>query len=217
MSTFVLFIGGWNSKPSDISLWTNSAALQRKDWKFDGYPWPPAATKSDGASGIAAFNAAKSMPEAIAKIVGPKYDEVFIVGHSSGCAIANKIDEELTAALGTTSNVTVNLVTLDGFAPSVARLNRPFTYVWCAEDGNNITNKLKNYPWLKGIGPRMYRAQNCTNAWSLHFSLVNTVTSDVTVKSDRDVANGYSGCRANLCWIPVRAPIIHGPGYCLPP
>jgi hypothetical protein len=104
--------------------------------------------------------------------------------------------------------VTVNLVVLDGSAPNVAQRNRLTTQVWCAEDANNSKNKTenysKNYPWLKDIGPSMYHAQNCTNEWSLHFSLVNTATSDKMVKSNKDIANGYLGCRANLCWIPVR-------------
>ena len=106
MSTFVLFIGGYKATIGDINLWTASAGGQKQDWIFDGYPWPPSATDKDkpadsgATSAVTAFRAAKSMPEAINKIVDGKYDEVYIVGHSSGCAIANKIDEELMVALG---------------------------------------------------------------------------------------------------------------------
>src|SRR5262245_34041364 len=123
MSTFVLFIGGYGAKIGDIKLWTGSAGGQKQDWIFDGYPWPPSAkapgklADSDAKSAVAAFTAANSLPEAVKKIVDGKYDEVYIVGHSSGCAIANKIDEELMVALGETSTVKVNLVALDGFRP----------------------------------------------------------------------------------------------------
>jgi hypothetical protein len=233
MSTFVLFIGGYKATIGDINLWTASAGGQKQDWIFDGYPWPPSATDKDkpadsgATSAVAAFTAAKSMPEAIKKIVDGKYDEVYIVGHSSGCAIANKIDEELMVALGETSTVKVNLVALDGFRPSPAQLNRPTTQVWCAKDGKN-ENQSKNYPSLKGTGGlKMYTAQACTNIWSLHFSLVNTFTSDKTVKSNKDIPNGYLGCRANLCWMPSpfaqrmmkkHPNVVGGPGpWLIPP
>ena len=49
----------------------------------------------------------------------------------------------------------------------------------------------------------MYTAQDCTNEWSLHFSLVNTTISDKTMKSQDDIGNGYLNCRANLCWAPA--------------
>jgi hypothetical protein len=165
MSTFVLFIGGYKATIGDINLWTASAGGQKQDWIFDGYPWPPSATDKDkpadsgATSAVTAFRAAKSMPEAINKIVDGKYDEVYIVGHSSGCAIANKIDEELMVALGEISTVNVNLVALDGFRPSPAQLKRPTTQVWCAKDGKN-ENQSKNYPFLKGtVGLKMYTAQ----------------------------------------------------------
>ena len=156
MSTFVLFIGGYHAKISDINLWKASAGDRMKDWKFDGYPWPPSAKDASDTSAIAAFKG--SMTEAIAKIVDGKYDQVYIIGHSSGCAIANKIDETLAGKLKDTSNV--NLVALDGFAPSNAQRNRPTTQVWCAQDGKNTSNKSKNYPFLKGIdGLKMYTAR----------------------------------------------------------
>jgi hypothetical protein len=199
MSTFVLFIGGYLAKIGDINLWKASAGDRMKDWTLDGYPWPPSAKDSESA--IAAFKD-NNMTEAIAKIVDGKYDQVYIIGHSSGCAIANKLDETLAGKLKDNSNV--NLVALDGFAPSKTQRNRENTQVWCADGGKNRSHKSLNYPSLKGIDKlKMYPAQNCTNKWSLHFSLVNTTTSDKTVKSGDDIGNGYLNCRANLCWAPA--------------
>jgi len=212
MSTFVLFIGGFGAQISDINLWKTSAAGQRKDATFDGYPWPPSAKGSSDKSAVTAFEAARSMPEAIKKITDGKYDEVYIVGHSSGCAIANKIDEELAAALGKTSKLKVNLVALDGFRPSVAQRGRPTTQVWCAENDKDKSKTSLNHKYLKDTaGLRMFPAQDCTNVWSLHFSLVNTTTSDKTVKSNKDISSGYSNCRANLCWMPAASPSTPSP------
>ena len=205
MSTFVLFIGGFGATIKDIGLWTSSAADQRTDVKFDGFPWPPSAKGSSDTSATTAFE--KSMPEAIKKITDGKYDEVFIVGHSSGCAIANKIDEEFMKTLGKASKPTVNLVALDGFAPSAAQLGRSTTQVWCAENSKDKSHKSMNYPSLKNIaGLKLFPAQDCTNIWSLHFSLVSTTTSDTTVKSNKDIPSGYLNCRANLCWLPTSSP-----------
>ena len=207
MSTFVLFIGGYGAKIGHIELWKSSAADQRKDCIFDGYPWPPSAKGSSDTSATTAFEKAKSMPEAIKKITDSKCDNIFIVGHSSGCAIANKIDEELMKVLGKAGTPTVNLVALDGFAPSVAQRSRATTQVWCADDSKDKSNTSLNHKYLKDIaGLNMYHAQGCTNIWSLHFSLVNTTTSDKTVTSNQDIASGYLNCRANLCWLPAASP-----------
>jgi hypothetical protein len=202
MSTFVLFIGGYGAKISDIDLWKSSAAGQRAGVTFDGFPWPPSARDALDTSALAAFK--KSMPEAVKKIIDSKCDQVFIVGHSSGCAIANSIDEELAGALGKTSTVTVNLVALDGFRPSAAQVHRLTTQAWTADDSNDASNTSLNYKSMKKVDRvQTYHAQGCTNIWSLHFSLVNTATSDKTVKTNKDIPNGYLNCRANLCWLPA--------------
>jgi hypothetical protein len=207
MSTFVLFIGGYGAKMNHIQWWTTSAGDQRKDVTFDGYPWPPAAANGKAKSATTAFDNAKSMPEAIKKITDSKCNDIYIVGHSSGCAIANRIDEELAKALGTGSKITVNLVCLDGFTPSGAQLGRSTTQVWSAVNNKDNTKTALNYQWLKNTkGLNIYQAQDCTNIWSLHFSLVNTTTSDKTVTSGDDIPNGYQNCRANLCWLPAATP-----------
>jgi hypothetical protein len=204
MSTFVLFIGGYGAKISDIELWKSSATGQRAGVTFDGFPWPPSAQNGLKASALSAFKAAKTMPEAIKKIMDSKCDEVFIVGHSSGCAIANSIEEELVGALGKNSTVTVHLVALDGFRPSDAQFSRSAGQIWCADDSKDASNTSLNYTSVTNVkGFQTYHAQGCTNVWSLHFSLVNTAISDKTMKGFDDLHNGYLNCRANLCWLPA--------------
>src|SRR5215475_323880 len=95
MPTFVLFIGGFQAQPGHVTQWTTSAKslAQKTDWTFDGYPWPPSANHADAKSGTTAFG--RNLDEAVEKIETGKYDQVFIIGHSSGCAIANLIDDTL--------------------------------------------------------------------------------------------------------------------------
>jgi hypothetical protein len=208
MDTFVLFIGGYQASQTDISLWTASAGQQTpSDWTFDGFFWPPSAAHADSNSALSAFGE-RGINEALKKIEDHMPGDVFIVGHSSGCAIANAIDEALTKKIegkqSKADQAKVNLVALDGFVPSQGQLGRGNTQVWSAENG---ANKSLNYTKLqKRIGGRLkkYPAnKQCTNIWSLHFSLVNSNTSDKMVNTNQDLGNGYLNCRANLCWVPA--------------
>jgi hypothetical protein len=119
-------------------------------------------------------------------------DEIYIVGHSSGCAIANAVDR----GLRDTSKIT--LVALDGFAPDRAQRARPSTQIWAAECGRA---KSRNHDALKRVaGDRLkiYKATDCLQPWALHFSVVNSAASDKSVTS---IARGYAQCRANLMWL----------------
>lgn len=201
MPTFVLFIGGFQAQPGHVTQWTASAKslAQRTDWTFDGYPWPPSANKADAKSGTTAFG--RNLDEAVKKIEDGKYDQAFIIGHSSGCAIANLIDETLKAN-GKFDMDKVTLVALDGFAPNPGQLGRKTTQVWSAENGKH---KSLNYWNLNGVKKwKAYPAnKDCTNIWSLHFQLVNTTSSDKTLQTNKDLGNGYLNCRANMCWLPA--------------
>lgn len=191
----VFFFGGYKASPKDIDAWTGTAAAQRSDATFEGFPWPPSAVHSDDVHAIRAAKADGTIDRAVKLISAIKDELIFIVGHSSGCAIANAVDERL----GNTGYV--NLISLDGFRPSKAQQGRASTQMWSARNGKHTSlNYAKNE-----LGGRLkvWDAQSCTNVWSLHFSMVNTATSDTTVKSNKDIANGYKGCRANLCWLVV--------------
>lgn len=192
MSAYVIFFGGYKATRTDINAWSASAAAQRSDATFDGYPWPSGAS-SDAASAVSAFKAAGSLAQAIATIQECAHGQAYLVGHSSGCAIANAVHRGLKDS----SNVT--LVALDGFAPDRAQLARASTQVWAAVCGSAVS---RNHNGLKkAVGGRLkvYKATNCFQSWALHFSVVNSAANDKVVTS---IATGYAQCRANLMWMP---------------
>jgi hypothetical protein len=161
MSAYVLYFGGYRATRTDINLWSASAKSQKPDVTFDGYPWPSGAS-SGAASAVSTFTQAGSYAQAIATIKECATDLIYLVGHSSGCAIANAVDR----GLEDTSNVI--LVALDGFLPSRAQLARPSTQVWAAECGSA---KSRNHDALKSaIGGRLkiYQATDCYDSWALH-------------------------------------------------
>ena len=43
MSPYVLFFGGYKATLTDINVWCASAAAQKANVTFDGYPWPSGA------------------------------------------------------------------------------------------------------------------------------------------------------------------------------
>ncbi len=192
MTTSIFFFGGYNAKPNDMKLWKDSAASQRpKDVVVFTYAWPEGAgSRSDSA--ITGFRNAGMFKDAVSRISSSSADQIYIVGHSSGCAIANEVDSALPR------NDKVSLVALDGFAPNAHQLGRPSTQIWAAVCGSA---KSRNHDSLKsrvGGKLRIYQATNCKTEWALHFSLVNAAATDAIVTS---VATGYSHCWANLCWM----------------
>lgn len=191
MSAYVLFFGGYKATRADIDLWSASAKAQQPDVSFDGYPWPAGASAGAG-SAVATFKEAGWYRQALATVRECATDRIYLVGHSSGCAIANAVD------LGLKDTSRVTLVALDGFAPGRAQLARASTQVWAAVCGKA---KSRNHDGLKGVvGSRLkiYAASDCFTEWALHFSLVNSAANDKAVKS---IATGYAGCRANLMWM----------------
>jgi hypothetical protein len=191
MSAYVLFFGGYHATLTDLNVWSASARAQKPDVTFDGYPWPSGAS-SGAESAVAAFTKAGSYAQAIATVQECATDLIYLVGHSSGCAIANAVDR----GLKDTSKVV--LVALDGFASSRAQLARPSTQVWAAECGRA---KSRNHDGLKNaVGGRLkiYKATHCHHSRALHFSVVNSAANDKAVTS---IATGYAQCRANLMWM----------------
>ena len=177
MSAYVLFFGGYHATLTDINVWSASAKAQKPDVTFDGYPWPSGAS-SGAESAVAAFTKPGSYAQAIATVQECASDLIYLVGHSSGCAIANAVDR----GLKDTSKVV--LVALDGFASSRAQLARPSTQVWAAECGHA---KSRNHDGLKNaVGGRLkiYKATHCHHSpWALHFSVVNSAARDKAVTS----------------------------------
>lgn len=192
MSTCIYFFGGYKASINDVAKWQGSAAEQTSDDVFVfTYAWPAGAA-SDATSAVSKFRSAGTFQKAVSDIQSAGKDSVYIVGHSSGCAIANAVDRALD------DHANVSLVALDGFLPDRAQLARLDTQVWAATGGGGVS---RNYNSLKkSVGNRLkvYPSTTCSTSWALHFCLVNAAATDASVQ---DIASGYSNCRSNLAWL----------------
>ena len=176
MSAYVLFFGGYKASLPNIKAWTASAIHQKPGVTFDGYPYPDGASW-DGEEAVKAFTKTHDHATAIKKIEASDRDMIYIVGHSSGCAIANAVDA------GLKDHTKIILVALDGYAPGNAQLARPSTQVWVAESStgrslhySDLQDRIKDHNLKAKVKTqvKIYQAStNCSTKLSLHFSLVN--------------------------------------------
>jgi len=192
MSIYVVFFGGFQASQPDMDLWKASAEQLRPDVTFDAFPYPDPA-KSDASSAVNGFK--KQFDGVIKKIEAFGADTtIFIVGHSSGCAIANELNSRLKR-----DHSHITLVDLDGFAPSADQIKKSSVQGWSAEGDHG---KGQSYNWAK---ERIkYISASATKRWSLHFSLVNTAATDAITEHNY-AKKGYAGCIANLCWLSKKA------------
>ena len=191
MIILAVFFGGFQSSQPDVDRWCESASKQRKDVKFEAYPFPdiPKAGDTDAVNGFKQFD------EVTKKIEDAHADKIYIVGHSSGCAIANQVN-----SLVKVDHKSVTLVDLDGFAPSGDQIKGSSVEAWCAEGDGGRGHSVHWAKWKK-----KFTAASATQEWSLHFSLVNTAATDA-ITSKNYKTTGYAGCIANLCWLPPIKP-----------
>jgi hypothetical protein len=192
MSNYVVFFGGYQASESDMNLWTTSAQQQRSDVKFDTFPYPGHADWSDTGA-VHGFE--KQFDGVVQKIKDCGADTVFIVGHSSGCAIANKLNSKYDG-----DHSAVTLVDLDGFAPTADQIKGSNVQAWCAEGAGGKGHSLH---WAKE--KKKFVAGSATQVWSLHFSMVNIAATDAITRGNY-TSTGYAGCIANLCWLPPKNP-----------
>jgi hypothetical protein len=195
MSVYVVFFGGYKASKTDMGFWLASAkTVCGSDVEYDAYPYPEGKNNwgaKDAVNGFTKFDEAKE------KIEKSGADTKYIVGHSSGCAIANELNSRIEG-----DHSHLNLVDLDGFAPSHDQIKKSSLQVWSAE-GAQGGQSLHHDDWGSFQGQlQVYTAHSATNVWSLHFSLVNTAVTDaIKSSSDEDLKKGYAGCIANLCWL----------------
>jgi pimeloyl-ACP methyl ester carboxylesterase len=200
MSVAVFYFGGFQASQPDIDGWLRSARLQKPDVIFRGFPWPsgvpakgPIAKTLRDDGRLAAMVKAIEQFEKDQNGKTDKLEKIFLVGHSSGGAIANAVDADLNV------DADVALVVLDGSMPSDSQLARDDTQVWGATCAGQ---QSRNFPGnAKGRG-RVFQATNCKKEWPLHFSVVNTNASDANAKLVAgDLSQGYVNCRTNLMFL----------------
>jgi hypothetical protein len=193
MSASVYFFGGFLASPTDMKVWLGSARAQKSDSDivFDAYPWPSGANFG-AKSAISTFTNSGQYDKALAAIKACKADRIYIVGHSSGCAIANHVERNLD------DHDKIWLVALDGFVPDGNQRGRSNTQVWAAVCGDAKSLHHDDLKGVVGADLKVYQATNCKTKWALHFSLVNANATDSAVTS---IDKGYVNCRANLAWL----------------
>jgi len=192
MATCIYFFGGYKASINDVAKWQGSAAEQTADDVFVfTYAWPAGAA-ADATSAVSKFQSAGTFDKALSAIQSAGQDRVYIVGHSSGCAIANAVDRALD------DHANVSLVALDGFLPDRAQLARLNTQVWSATGGGGVARNYRSLKKSVGNRLKVYPSTSCSTSWALHFSLVNAAATDASVQG---VASGYSNCRSNLAWL----------------
>src|SRR5262245_35764446 len=186
MKITVFFFGGFNASQGDIDKWVKSAKLLKPSIEFIGYPWKSGPDSWPAETVVKGAEKSGQLPAAIDDVQGCDADLIYIVGHSSGCAVANAVYGGLEY---TGHHV---LVALDGYKPDDEQLDDERTQVWGADCQGKTS---KNYPGPSKGRRRIYHATNCTELWSLHFSLVNEAASNGTVHG---ISTGYFNCKANL-------------------
>ena len=147
--------------------------------------------------GVSVFKQTGQFDSLVSALKASPADKIYIVGHSSGCAIANEVDRALKGSKVASKLV---LVSLDGFRPDADQLTRDNTQVWGAVSG---AHKSYHYPKpdeKRKFGKKFkeYTAKTgVTTEFALHFSLVNTAVTNDT----GNLVNGYDNCEANLKWV----------------
>ena len=140
MSVCAVFFGGYRATQDQVNLWVASAKAQKPGIEFGARPWPSGAAKSDGDVGVSVFKKTGQFESVVAAIKASPADKIYIVGHSSGCAIANEVDRALKGSKVASKLV---LVSLDGYRPDEDQLKRDNTQVWGAVSG---AHKSYHYP-----------------------------------------------------------------------
>lgn len=177
----VMFFGGYLASIEDMAAWENSARLQKPAIEFETHHWVAGALAGDPVS-----HYQQTLAAAEKQINNHPEKQFIIVGHSSGCAVANEVAERVSKLKN------YRLVALDGFRPAV----KFEADCWSAMCGSH---KSLNYDALSSAKHfKVYQAKDAITKWALHFSLVNTNSNDHLVTR---ISQGYAKCEANLCWL----------------
>jgi hypothetical protein len=176
----VHFFGGYRATKQNVLAWCNSLEKKQPNVTAIGWPYP---TASPASNPLKCWNCS----EAVAKLICVDVSECLIVGHSSGCAIANDVASK-TLALGAKN---FKLIALDGFLPKPELLNLPGTMVWSAEC--NGVHSLNYESSKRSDKFHIYKAK-VIKKWPLHFSLINVSVSD----DHGEITQGYRNCDVNI-------------------
>lgn len=185
MSMYVVFIGGYLSSQHDMHVWKASASKQVRCLSL------PRACKLVGCGCSPGFE--KQLAAVVSDVESASANAFFIVGYSSGCAIANALNAR---ASGDHSRIT--LFNLDGFRARHDQIHGSKVKAWCAHGPGP---KDKSIYWAED--KEEYHFSSAKTPSALHLSSVNKAATN-TIGGDNLWKTGYPGCVANLCWLPSR-------------
>jgi hypothetical protein len=180
-SVYVYFFGGYRSTVADVQAWGKSLEAKVPGATAIVFPYPAGASASDP---LGEWGCSQDIAT---HILARTNESCIIVGHSSGCAIANDV-ANVALDLGARN---FKLIALDGFRPSPELLSLPGTTVWSAECNGARSLNYDDLSFCKKF--RVYHAE-VTEQWPLHFSLVNINVSD----EYGELEQGYRKCEANI-------------------
>ena len=176
----IYFFGGYRSSQKDVTAWKNSVEAKLPKWGVTPFCYPELSSAEDPLEGW-------DGSEYIADLLMPGD---IIMGHSSGCGIANNVAEH-AVKLG---KVKFKLIALDGFCPSPELLGLPGTAVWSARGRSGQHSLNYNALQEKAGGRFRIHMTDIETTWPLHFSLVNLAVDD----EFNSITEGYRNCDANL-------------------
>ncbi len=190
MTDVLWFFGGYKSTFADMTLWKASVDHQNIVPYVTAFAYP-ADANANAESAVSHF---KSHDDIVNRLNNLEEYTFVIVGHSSGCAIAN----EIAFRAYHKGYKNFRLICLDGFAPHPVLFENKKVQVWSAKCGDTVSLNYKAL--IKVAGPyfHTYYTKDCYDKWALHFSLVNKSASDNLV---RTITDGYKHCVANLEWL----------------
>lgn len=200
----VVFFGGHASTPAQMQCWEKGARAEngsRSDDNFRGIAYPAGAHYSQQA---ALEGSRAEVQKIVDEINSHPTKRYVIAGHSSGAAISNRV-----ASLVKNPRQ-IDLVNLDGFAPSSALQERVGSSTcWYAVNPALARSSL-NASSMRGCrSSAKIQSSSCVTPMCLHFALVNK-GAPAQLRNYR--AEGYTSCRTNLDWLPTRpAPVSAAP------
>jgi hypothetical protein len=195
--TKVIYFGGYLASASQMACWKAGATKNApSNYAFEAIAWPSGA----GAGFASAVSAGNSQIKQVVNEINTHPDTHYIiVGHSSGAALSDTVAGQIQ------NSAQIQLVSLDGFAPSPAlqkRLNgahadRPGALCVSAHHGGMESRNASSMQAC--ANHRQYADNHCQSVWCLHFSLVDKATpSSLGSNFPRD---GYDGCDTNVDWL----------------
>lgn len=184
----VYFFGGYASTIDQVNSWAAVAKKMRPEYEFDGRHY---ISRHDGEEG--AVEDAKGQIKAVVDdIESSMFCEITIIGHSSGCAVANEVARQVRHRVK-------KLVVLDGFCPSEAFQKEVPTECWYATNGRIFS--LNASEMQKQLDPKKHTNPYVHSLWALHFSLINgNVDPDLAFKDYPK--HGYDNVSPMLDYLP---------------